>query len=136
MSKTYVIDCNVIVKWFFDEEDSDKVEFLYKEAKSGEIKLYAPEIIELEFLGVLTKLFTAKKTEKPFSRRSFLYFLEACEDKVINLISLVSKRKEIFEVALDKKIKYFDAEYLYLAKMLNAQLLTFDEDLKKKQSKI
>ena len=31
-----------------------------------------------------------------------------------------------------KKISYYDAEYLYLSKMLNLELLTFDKDLKKK----
>ena len=136
MSKIYVIDCNVIIKWFFDEEDSSQVDSLYDKAKSGEIELFAPSILELEFLGILTKLFRSKIMKKSILENSFSYFLEARQDKIINLVSLANKREEVFLMSLDNNIKYFDAEYLYLSQILNAELITFDKKLKKKQSKI
>ena len=136
MPKTYVIDCNVIIKWFFNEEDSSQVDSLYDRAKSGEIELFAPSILELEFLGILTKLRRSKNMKRSILENSFSYFLDVCQDKIINLVSIANKRREVFLMSLDNNINYFDAEYLYLSKILNAELITFDKDLKKKQSKI
>jgi len=132
-SKEYVIDCNVLVKWFFEEKDSSKAELFYKEAKNGKLKLHSPNILELEFLGVLTKLGRSKDIENRFLENYFDYFIELCENKIINLVSLKNKRNEILKMSLANKIRYFDAEYLYLSKMLNIELITFDKDLKKKQ---
>ena len=134
--KGCVIDCNVLIKWFFEEKDSNEAEFFYKEAKDGKIKLYSPSIVELEFLGVLTRLGRSKNIENRYLENYFDYFIELCENKMINLVSLKNKRNEILKMSLERKIRYFDAEYLYLSKMLDIELITFDKDLKKKQSKI
>ena len=136
MPKTYVIDCNVIIKWFFNEEDSSQVDSLYDRAKSREIELFAPSILELEFLGILTKLRRSKNMKRSILENSFSYFLDVCQDKIINLVSMANRRREVFLMSLDNNINYFDAEYLYLSKILNAELITFDKNLKKKQSKI
>jgi len=135
-SREYVIDCNVLIKWFFEEKDSNEAEYFYKEAKEGKIKLYSPSILELEFLGFLTRLGKSKNIENRYLEDYFDYFTELYEDKIINMVSLKNKRNEVLKMSLERGMKYFDAEYLYLSKMLNIELITFDKDLKKKQSKI
>ncbi|MGB9760741.1 MAG: type II toxin-antitoxin system VapC family toxin [Thermoproteota archaeon] len=50
---TVVVDASVIVKWFVEEENSDKAIKIRDKYIEGEIKLVAPKIITFEVLNAL-----------------------------------------------------------------------------------
>ena len=132
-NKSYVVDCNFVLKWFFaDEEDSTISADFLTHAKEGRINLYAPSLICIEFSNVLTKYH--RKGDIPLNKCLLFNrdFLELYKKDIPKLIDLNIFRAEILDLALARKTSYYDAEYLYLAKMLNAELLTFDKELKKK----
>ena len=132
-NKSYVIDCNFVLKWFFSsEKDSDICTDFLLEAKNKKIRLYSPDLIFAEFSNVLTKYY--RKGDLSFSE-CLIYnkdFLGLCNENTPRVIGLSNFRNEILDLALSKKTSYYDGEYLYLSKMLNTELLTFDKELKKK----
>ncbi len=132
-SKSYVIDCNFVLKWFFsDEEDSNTTMDFLTSAKEKKLNLYSPYLICIEFSNVLTKYY--RKGNIPLNKCLIFNrdFQELYKKGIPKLVDLNSFRNEILDLALSKKNSYYDAEYLFLAKMLNAELLTFDKELKKK----
>lgn len=129
--KDIVIDCNVLTKWFFKEAGSKEAEVLYHDAKSGKVRLYSPAILELEFLGVLTRFNKLNKIKSNLLEEYYNSFTDLCEDEIINLVSLKTERGKVLKMSLLNDVRYFDAEYLYLSKVLNAELITFDKELKK-----
>ena len=54
---------------------------------------------------------------------------------MLNIISLDVYRNEVLDLALDNKLSYFDAEYLFLSKKLQLDLITYDQQLKRIASK-
>ncbi|MGC8578222.1 MAG: hypothetical protein ACP5M7_09575 [Thermoproteota archaeon] len=79
---TVVVDASVVVKWFVEEENSDKAIKIRDKYIEGEIKLIAPEIITFEVLNALyyKKLFSEsemKEISEALNSYSFgLYSLE------------------------------------------------------------
>ena len=129
---SFVVDCNVIVKCFIlEEEASSEAVNLLEKASRNEVILYAPGLIIVEFLNVLTKYNRLKTFETKESKKYFSVFLEDIEKKIINIYSLRNERNDVLDLALLEKISYFDAEYLYLSKKLKFELITYDKGLKK-----
>lgn len=129
--ESFVVDCNVVVKWYFLEEHSESTKYLLESAVKKEIELYTPGVIIYEFANVLTKY----NRQKIFSTSEFKdyydAFIESCEMGIITIIPLDNERNNVLDLAFLKKISYYDAEYLYLAKKLKLSLITFDKHLKK-----
>ena len=126
-----VIDCSLIVKWFCIEDHSDFALSFLKEAEGGTIKLFAPSIILIEFANVLRKQGRLKSITNEKCINFLIKFIEICKAKIIHLINQEEFILEIFDLASQNNLSYYDGEYLYLAKMLKVDLITFDKNLKK-----
>lgn len=133
---SYVIDCNIIAKWFIEENDSDKALNFLERAIKNEIILYAPDLIENEFLNVLTKYNKLKTLTDKDCKKYFEAFNQLCNQQVVRIIPLNSYKNEIMNLALLQKTSYYDAEYLFLAKKLGFELITFDKYLSKVYEKV
>ena len=128
----YVIDCNVIVKWFIPEKDSNIVAEFLEKAINKEITLYSTTIVVIEFANVLTKHYRKDLLTESECIRTFITFTKLINGKIINIIPLDTEKVEVLSLALESKLSYYDAEYLYLSKKLNINLVTFDKVLKSK----
>lgn len=131
INPAYVIDCNVIVKWFIPEKDSDIISKLLEKATNKEIDLYAPTIILIEFVNVLTRHHGKSLLTENECTRAFIALTKIIKERVINTISLSTEQVEVLSLALESKLNYYDAEYLYLSRKLKLELITYDKDLKK-----
>lgn len=129
--KSYVVDCNVIVKWFLAEEHSEKALLLLESAATSKVILYAPEIIRYEFTGVLTKYNKLKFLTSQECKKYFNELSKIIDQNILKLASLNNNLEEVFDLAIKETILYNDAEYLYLSKKLNADLITYDKHLSK-----
>ena len=129
---SYIIDCNVVVKWYLEgEEHSNEASDLLNKASKQQIELYSPEILIIEFANVLSKYNKLKLLGATECKKYFKAFTEIYKQEVLNIISLDSSRSEVLDLALDNKLSYFDAEYLYLSKTLQFDLITYDQQLKR-----
>ena len=121
-----VSDASVIVKWFIEEEHSDKALKLRDMHVNGEVSVAAPELMPFEVLNAL--------------KYSGLFELDELKAAAISLssygIELYSLKGELaeraVEIAVEKDITVYDAVYLALANELSTVLYTADEKLIRK----
>jgi len=124
-----VSDASVIVKWFIEEEHSDKALKLRDMHVNGEVSVAAPELMPFEVLNAL--------------KYSGLFELDELKAAAISLssygIELYSLKGELaeraVEIAVEKDITVYDAVYLALANELSTVLYTADEKLIRKVGK-
>ncbi len=118
-----VVDASVIVKWFVEEESSDKAIIVRDKYIDGEIKLIAPKILPFEVLNALYY-------KKLFSKEELEEISEALEEFSFELYSLKGEyAKKIIEVVVKNGITVYDASYIGLAVFKNTQVYTSDKKL-------
>lgn len=133
---SYVIDCNVVIKWFIKKENEvdDAIVFLEK-ARENKLKLYSPKIMLVEFANVMTKYRSLGILSKKECLDFFRDVLSISNQSLLTLVPLGNYTEEILNMAIEEKISYYDAEYLYLSRKLNFSLITFDKKLMKVASR-
>lgn len=118
-----VSDANVVVKWFIEEEHSDKALKLRDMHVNGEILIAAPELLPFEILNTLKYSNLFKKEELKNAALSISSY-------GIELHPLRGKLAEkTVEIAVEKDITIYDASYIALAITLNTKLYTADRKL-------
>jgi predicted nucleic acid-binding protein len=118
-----VVDASIVVKWFVEEENSDKAIRIRDKYVEGEVRLIAPEIIKFEVLNALyyKKLFSEDEMEE---------ISEALDSYLFDLYPLKGEyAKKTVETAFRNNITIYDASYISLAIMKNAYFYTADEKL-------
>ncbi len=121
-----VIDASVVVKWFVEEEGSDKALEIRDKYVKGEIELMAPEIIMFEVLNALYY-------KQLFSESEMKEISEALDSYSLDLYSIEGEYAEkTIEVAFENNITIYDAAYISLAIMKNTFMYTADEKLARK----
>lgn len=126
MPKAAVVDASVIVKWFVEEEGSERALEIRNKYIEGEIKLIAPEIIIFEVLNALhyKKLFSADEMKE---------ISEALDAFSFELYSLVGEyAKKTIEAAYENNITIYDASYLSLAMMKETYMYAADVKIREK----
>lgn len=125
--KRVVLDASVGVKWFFEEEESDRAALLMNSIEEKQIEVVVPEIFYPEFAGTCWKKVKKKKA-------ALAWAIKALDD-VMALPFTKYPDFELADVALENallyKISVYDALYLSLAEIYVAPLVTADETLLK-----
>ncbi|MBI5356415.1 type II toxin-antitoxin system VapC family toxin [Candidatus Collierbacteria bacterium] len=124
-----VIDSSVMVKWVNSQEEKHLVQAdkLAIDCKQGKVKLLAPELAKYEVGNALWK----KKLDLPKAKVS-LATIFASPVEFIKQDELQAMRT--MEIALDKKITFYDASFLSLAESTSAALVTDNPKHQKKFS--
>ncbi|MBO3832770.1 MAG: type II toxin-antitoxin system VapC family toxin [Candidatus Brockarchaeota archaeon] len=118
-----VVDASIVVKWFVEEEGSEKALEVRDRYVEGEMKLIAPEILVFEVLNALYY-------KKLFSEADMEEVSEALDSYSFNLYSLKGRyMKKTIEVAFENAITIYDASYVSLAIMKSTYLYTADRKL-------
>ena len=97
---------------------------MMKQYKVGKINLISTALFKFEVCNTLRTAVLRKKVNKEKAQnilRSFLE-LDIVEEKINYL--------QVLKLALSKKISFYDASYLYLAKSKKISLLSLDHSLK------
>jgi predicted nucleic acid-binding protein len=124
-----VVDASIVVKWFVEEENSDKAIRIRDKYVEGEVRLIAPEIIKFEVLNALYY-------KKLFSEDEMGEISEALDSYLFDLYPLKGEyAKKTVETAFRNNITIYDASYISLAIMKNAYFYTADEKLIKRLNK-
>jgi predicted nucleic acid-binding protein len=118
-----VIDASVLVKWYIQENDSDKALLLRNEHVNGEILISAPALISYETTNALkySNLFsTSQLKEIALSIQSYGLSLHAFDGETAELAIEASQKNDI---------TIYDGSYLGLAKKLGVEFITADQKL-------
>ena len=118
-----VVDASIIVKWFLEEEFSNKALQLRNDYIRGIIAIAVPSLLEYEVLNAL-------KYSGVHSVEELKEIGIALNKYGFEVYELEGKLKELaIEIALKNNITIYDASYIALAKHLNTILYTADKEL-------
>ena len=122
--RNYVLDSSIAVKWFVDEEDSNKARLLKDRFVAGELEIAAPNLLKYEVANALRWHPIAH-----IDGRSLARALITIDDYQF----LVDPPEEAWNRAIElsylSRISPYDGIYLGLAHTLSSRLLTADQNL-------
>ena len=121
-----VIDASVVVKWFIEENDSDKARLLRDKFIDGKIELFVPSLLYFEVLNALKYSQLFDPSELNDAGES----LEKYGFKVITIKKEI--REHMIKVAVDHDMSIYDASYLGLSIAIGKTFYTADEKIIKK----
>lgn len=128
MNKIYIVDTNIILRFFLQDVVSqfNQAKKIFNEAKNGKIKLVIPQIVIFEINFALKKFYSLGKED----------IIEKIEQLVSTAYLEVESRK-LFLMAIElykrKNISLVDCFLISKAEAEEADLFTFDQKLKKLQ---
>jgi predicted nucleic acid-binding protein len=121
-----VIDASVVVKWFIEENDSEKALLLRDSFIGGNVELYVPPLLYFEVLNALkySQLFEPNELEEAG---------ESLENYGFNVITIKNEiRNHMISAAINYDLSIYDASYLGLSIGLEMLFCTADEKIIKK----
>jgi predicted nucleic acid-binding protein len=121
-----VIDASVVVKWFIEENNSEKALLLRDSFIGGKVELYVPLLLYFEVLNALkySQLFEPNELEEAGES------LENYGFKVITIKNEI--RNHMINAAINYDLSIYDASYLGLSIGLEMMFCTADEKIIKK----
>jgi len=119
----FVIDASYILA-FLLKENNFEVNEMMKQYKVRYINLISTTLLKFEVCNTLKTAVLRKRVNKSDAQKLLQTFLEfdIAEEKIDYL--------QVLKLALSRKISFYDASYLYLAKSNKINLLTLDHSLK------
>ncbi len=128
-----VLDASVIIKWFSQEEGSDRAEVYLQNYKNKQFSILIPTLLYYE-LG--NTLFVKKTTKNQISE--IMHIMQSLHLTVENIGEEAFRK--VFENASDYQITFYDSAYVTLMQKNNCEFITADKKLynklKNKFSKI
>ena len=122
--KALVIDASVAVKWFLNEENSDKARLIRSKLENGNISIIVPELLFLEILNSLR--YNKVKEKNILSANKILFDAD---------FEITELSEEIILKTIENSIKYhitiYDSLYITLAQIHGTFLITADKKLYK-----
>lgn len=124
-----VVDASVAVKWFVDERDTDKAIRLKALYTAGSIGIIAPTLIHYEVANALRYHPHYRLTEPQ---------LAATITRLKGMQIIIDPTPEMwtrtFEISRSEDISVYDATYIAVSMLLDAEMVTADKRLLKKLS--
>jgi predicted nucleic acid-binding protein len=126
VNSVYVLDASVVIKWFSEEEYTDRAVKLRDDFFKGDTELVVPDLLLYEVSNAL-------RYNPNFGETDVSEAVGSLFDIGINII--VPSREVInlaINLAFDHKITIYDAFYVALAKEIDFLLITADKKLYQK----
>ncbi len=121
-----VLDSSVVIKWFSQEEDTDRALIIREKFLDGENIIAVPDLQLYEIANALRYNNEIKKEEVN----------DAVESLIDLGLSIIVPTKEVMEAAIQAAYKFditlYDAYFVALAKELEFVFITADEKLYEK----
>lgn len=121
-----VLDSSVIVKWFKQEQDSDKALELREAYLNTDLEIAVPDLVFYEISNVMTY-------DDSFDAENVKESIETLRDMEFDVVAphtdLLNKA---IEVADQKDVTIYDASFMALAEPLDAEMITTDQELVRK----
>jgi predicted nucleic acid-binding protein len=122
----YVLDASVVIKWFSEEEYTEKAVKLREDFFRGELELAVPDLLLYEVLNAL-------RYNPDFDENDVVEAVDSLFDIEISIIVPTQHViKTAINLAYSQKITIYDAFYIALAKDIEFILITADYKLYQK----
>ena len=118
---TRVLDTSVVVKWFFNEEGTDRAEALLAELLDGSARIQVPSSLFYELANVVWSRRTSSFREQ--QARMLWAELESFPLSITDWSELLPAA---LTFAIQHEVTVYDAVFVVLAKQLGADLVTAD----------
>lgn len=121
-----VLDSSVLVKWFKQEEGTDKALEIREAYISGEVDVAVPDLVFYELSNVL-------RYEEGLDSRQVQQAVHSLRQMDFQVIAPFEEYTEdMIEEAIQKDITVYDSAFYTLSKLLDAQMITSDQELASK----
>lgn len=124
----HILDASVIIKWFSNEEGSDKARLYLERVTNRKLHVIIPELLYYEIGNILV---SKKIKENAIDKIAEYLLLLPLEKKQVNLESF----KEIVRNAHRFSISFYDASYISLMNQEKCPFITADNRLYEKVKK-
>jgi len=122
----YVLDANVVVKWFIPEVDSDKADRLLADFRNHRLDIIAPDVLVAEVGNTLWKRSVKTKDISPAdAAASYTDFL----DVDVPVHSSAAIAEDALNIATSEQHPLYDTLYISLAMKRGCEFITADESL-------
>lgn len=115
-TKEFVLDASYAISWLMPDEKSPKL---------IHDRLIAPELLVFEVINALKTCVRNKRITADIAQQ----LLREFESWDISYFKI--ENKSVLKLAVELELSGYDASYLYLAKKMKCELLTWDKKLKK-----
>ena len=122
-----VLDCSVVVPWFFPETGHEFSQRLFSELTTGTVLGIAPTLLQVEFANVVWKKIRKNLCDRQTALDQFDRFLRLPIRYAGNEVLV----KGALALASEHGITVYDACYLWLAINGNVILATDDDELRR-----
>lgn len=129
ISTNKILDASVIIKWFTQEEGSDRAHRYLQEYKENKFSIYVPTLLYYELGNILL----AKKATK-YQVSEIMKHLQ-----LLHLIKVdvgYDAFRKVFENASELNITFYDAAYVTLMQNHDCEFVTADKKLYEKAGKV
>jgi len=124
--KDVVIDSGVVVKWYVAEPYSSEARRLFHQHLSGNVALFAPDLIYAEFGNIMWK----KQALQGFSPADAEVIVEDFRTQIeMSTTPAADLLAEAYRIAVQHKRTVYDSLYLALSQRLGCEFVTADERL-------
>ena len=118
-----VIDASVVIKWFVNEEYSDKALLIKNRHVNGNIQLVAPELLIIEVLNALR--YKGKNIEELKTINSDLIDIQIKIERLNKILI-----EKALKISLEDNFSIYDSIYIALAQIHGTKIITDDRILK------
>ncbi len=122
----FVLDASVVLKWWIEEEDSDKAIWILNRYKEEMLEIAAPDLLIYEIANVLR-----------YNLRFTTDEIRECIKDLLELeLDIIAPVEIVIDLAVEtarqREISFYDGLYVTMAQGLGFQLITADEKLYQK----
>lgn len=125
-----VLDTNVILKMFFQEDDSDKADLLLSRFERAELKVFVPSFVPIEFANVLWLRVRAKRSSRSECQAILEDFLALLNR--MHVVADVPLLEAVLAMGIEWDQAAYDMAFVALARKLGIQFITADAKLYRK----
>jgi predicted nucleic acid-binding protein len=122
-----VVDCSVAAKWVLAEPGEVEAFRLLNEQALGELSLIAPDLLLMEFAGLIAK--RTRRKQMPVAEATQAFRL--MEESELRLFESRPLLGHALDLALNNQMSLWDCVYLALALEHNCPMITADRRLYK-----
>lgn len=127
-SNKIILDASVIIKWFIEEEDSDKASSYLKVIQDNKIKVKVPSLLFYELGNILLN----KKASVDMAGE----IVSALQNLGLEVEDIALQWfREIYQNSIDYSITFYDSAYITLMQKENCEFITADKKLFQKVNK-
>ncbi len=126
--KKLILDASVVIKWFIDEEDSDKAALYLNAFQQNQLEITVPSLLFYE----VGNFFVSHKVGSDRAGEAML---------ILRNLSLGSQDvglqwlRNIYQNSLEYGLTFYDATYITLLQNTNCEFVTADKKLFQKVQK-